>query len=103
MFLASALGRHAARCLGPLRLVPIWQEERTTMTLLETEETTLTFAEPPACETVGELVCAAQQGDRAAFGRLVERFERSVFATAMRRLRNYAEAQELTQEVFVQA
>jgi RNA polymerase sigma-70 factor (ECF subfamily) len=52
---------------------------------------------------VTELVCAAQRGDRDAFGQLVERFERSVYATALRRLGNHAEAQELTQEVFVQA
>jgi RNA polymerase sigma-70 factor (ECF subfamily) len=50
-----------------------------------------------------KLVRAAQQGDRQAFGRLVERYERAVYATALRRLGNHAEAQELTQEVFVQA
>jgi RNA polymerase sigma-70 factor (ECF subfamily) len=50
-----------------------------------------------------EQVRAAQQGDRQAFGQLVERYERSVYATALRRLGNHAEAQELTQEVFVQA
>lgn len=49
------------------------------------------------------LVEDAQQGDRVAFGQLVERYERSVYATAMRRLGNDAEAQELVQEVFVQA
>lgn len=49
------------------------------------------------------LVEEAQQGDRVAFGQLVERYERSVYATAMRRLGNEAEAQELAQEVFVQA
>ena len=48
-------------------------------------------------------VVAAQSGDREAFGRLVERYERSVYATALRRLGNHAEAQELTQEVFLQA
>jgi RNA polymerase sigma-70 factor (ECF subfamily) len=63
--------------------------------LLEEEET--------GCRSVAELVLAAQDDDREAFGELVERFERAVFATAWRRLRNYAEAQELTQEVFVQA
>lgn len=52
---------------------------------------------------VRDLVLAAQDGDRQAFGVLVERFERSVYATAMRRLRDPGEAQELTQEVFVQA
>ncbi|HEV3344823.1 MAG TPA: sigma-70 family RNA polymerase sigma factor [Pirellulales bacterium] len=48
-------------------------------------------------------VRAAQQGDRAAFGELVEQFERAVFGTALKRLRDRGEAQELTQEVFVQA
>lgn len=50
-----------------------------------------------------ELVVAAQRGDRLAFGDLVERYERAVYATALRRLGNDAEAQELVQEVFVQA
>jgi len=45
----------------------------------------------------------AQMGNREAFGQLVERYQRSVYAVAMRRLRNHAEAQELVQEVFVQA
>ena len=48
-------------------------------------------------------VRAAQMGSREAFGQLVERYQRSVYAVAMRRLRNHAEAQELVQEVFVQA
>ncbi|HXT59218.1 MAG TPA: sigma-70 family RNA polymerase sigma factor [Pirellulales bacterium] len=50
-----------------------------------------------------ELVRAAQAGDREAFGQLVERFEHSVYASALRRVGNHVEAQELTQEVFVQA
>ena len=50
-----------------------------------------------------EEVLAAQAGDREAFGRLVERFERNVCATALRRLGNYVDAQEVTQEGFVQA
>jgi RNA polymerase sigma-70 factor (ECF subfamily) len=50
-----------------------------------------------------EQVRAAQAGDREAFGELVERFERSVYATALRRSGTHVEAQELTQEVFVQA
>lgn len=53
--------------------------------------------------SVASLVLAAQDGDRMAFGELVARFEQSVFATALRRLGNYAEAQELAQEVFVKA
>ena len=51
----------------------------------------------------GDLVRAAQAGDNSAFGELFERFQPTILAIAMRRLRNFADAQELTQEVFVQA
>ena len=63
-----------------------------TFTLFETDKT-----------HVAELVLAAQRGERAAFGELFERFERHVFAIALRRLGDYAEAQELCQDVFMQA
>jgi len=49
------------------------------------------------------LVCAAQQGDRQAFGELVRHYQGAVYATVYRRLANHAEAQELCQEVFMQA
>ena len=52
---------------------------------------------------VAELVLSAQSGNRDAFGELFGRFERTVFAIAVRRLGDYYEAQELTQDVFVQA
>ncbi len=48
-------------------------------------------------------VRAARRGDRQAFGELVKRYERAVYTIAYRRLRNDAEAQELCQEVFIQA
>jgi RNA polymerase sigma-70 factor (ECF subfamily) len=54
-------------------------------------------------ESTGDLVRAAQAGDRAAFGDLFERFQPTIFAIAKRRLRSTADAQELTQDVFVQA
>ena len=50
-----------------------------------------------------ELVRLAQAGDRNAFGVLFERFQPTVMAIAMRRLRDHADAQELCQDVFVQA
>ena len=50
-----------------------------------------------------ETVRSAQRGDRQAFGRLAARYERSVRALLARRLGNDAEAQELCQEVFIQA
>jgi RNA polymerase sigma-70 factor (ECF subfamily) len=52
---------------------------------------------------IEEIVRAAQRGDRKAFGRLVERYQRAVYATVYRRLRNHAEAQELCQDVLLQA
>jgi RNA polymerase sigma-70 factor (ECF subfamily) len=47
------------------------------------------------------LVRRAQVGDREAFGRLVEQFQRTVHAICLRRLGNPSEALELTQEVFL--
>ena len=49
-----------------------------------------------------ELILLAQEGDREAFGRLVLRFEKDVFAIVLRRLRNRSEALEVTQDVFIQ-
>jgi RNA polymerase sigma-70 factor (ECF subfamily) len=50
---------------------------------------------------VFELVQRAQAGDRAAYGELVERFQPTVYAIALAKVRNPTEAQELTQEVFI--
>jgi RNA polymerase sigma-70 factor (ECF subfamily) len=47
------------------------------------------------------LVRRAQEGDREAFGQLVEQFQRTVHAICLRRLGNPSEALELTQEVFI--
>ena len=54
-------------------------------------------------EEIIERVERARAGDRIAFGQLVERFQTTVYAVALVRLRNPAEAQELTQEVFLHA
>ncbi|MCA8986897.1 MAG: sigma-70 family RNA polymerase sigma factor [Planctomycetaceae bacterium] len=50
-----------------------------------------------------QLVTAAQAGSRDAFGELMAEFESSVYAVVMKRLRNSAEAAEVTQEVFLRA
>ena len=50
-----------------------------------------------------QLVRAAQAGDRQAFDQLFQRYQRAVYAAALRRLDDHAEAQELVQEVFIQA
>ena len=57
----------------------------------------------PETLTVAELVRAAQDGDREAFGLLFERYRPGIVALAMRRVRNADEAEELAQDVFIQA
>lgn len=53
--------------------------------------------------TVAQLVLAAQGGDRNAFGELFQRYRSAIVALAMRRVHNADEAEELAQDVFVQA
>ncbi|MGD0656194.1 MAG: sigma-70 family RNA polymerase sigma factor [Thermoguttaceae bacterium] len=65
--------------------------------------TTQYAAIPQTDNPLAETVYAAQRGDRQAFGRLIANFERAVYATAYRRLNNHADAQELCQDVFLQA
>ncbi len=55
----------------------------------------------PKWDELAVLVVRAQDGDRQAFGELVEQFERTVHAICLRRLGNPSEAIELTQEVFL--
>ncbi len=45
----------------------------------------------------------ARQGDRTAFGRLVQRHQRRVYAAALHILGNHADADDATQETFVRA
>ncbi len=47
------------------------------------------------------VVVRAQRGDRGALGELVEQFQPTVHAIAIRRLGNASDALELTQEVFL--
>src|SRR6266849_6662478 len=50
-----------------------------------------------------KVVERARSGDRSAYGELVERFQTTVYAVALARLRNPTDAQELVQEVFIHA
>src|SRR6516164_3174171 len=50
-----------------------------------------------------KVVERARSGDRSAYGELVERFQPTVYAVALSRLRNPTDAQELVQEVFIHA
>ena len=54
-------------------------------------------------EEITVLVDKAKLGDRVAYGELVTRFQGSVYAMALARVRNPLEAQELAQDVFVHA
>jgi RNA polymerase sigma factor (sigma-70 family) len=45
----------------------------------------------------------ARQGDREAFGRLVQRHQRRVYAAALHILGNHSDADDATQEAFVRA
>lgn len=61
------------------------------------------FEELQQTTSLGDLVRAAQAGDREAMGELVTRFQRQVQTQAFRRLGNWEEALELSQEVFILA
>jgi RNA polymerase sigma-70 factor (ECF subfamily) len=50
-----------------------------------------------------QLVEASQTGNNSAFGELVNRFESMVYSICYQRLRNQAEAQEVTQDVLILA
>ena len=63
------------------------------MTILKEEEK----------EQLVRLVRAAQSGDQNAYNELFTRFERHVLGLALRKLNDFAEAEELTQEVLLQA
>jgi RNA polymerase sigma-70 factor (ECF subfamily) len=57
------------------------------------------IAQPPG--EGGSLVARILAGDRAAFGELVSRYHRVVFGIAYRMTGSAAEAEDLTQEVFL--
>ena len=50
---------------------------------------------------LAETVVRAREGDREAFGELVEQFQPTVYSVCLRRLGNASDALELTQEVFL--
>src|SRR5215510_8097671 len=58
--------------------------------------------ETPQVETDLELVRASAAGDTAAFERLYRQYNRRVYSICLRMLGNSTEAEDLTQDVFVQ-
>lgn len=57
----------------------------------------------PAQAGEGELVAAAQRGDRAAFTALIERYQSLVFGYLRARVLQASDAEDLTQEVFLRS
>ena len=49
------------------------------------------------------LVAAALSGDPETFGPIIERYQDAVFAVALSRLRNFDDAEDIAQEVFIEA
>jgi len=49
------------------------------------------------------LVTAALSGGPEAFGPIIERYQDAVFAVALARLRNFHDAEDVAQEVFIDA
>jgi len=56
-----------------------------------------------AFATIHELVASAKSGDREGMRQIHARFEKTVFYIAYERLRHHQEAEDLCQEIFIQA
>jgi RNA polymerase sigma factor (sigma-70 family) len=51
----------------------------------------------------GYIIHKCLNGDSAAFGLLVDKYKESIYALAYSRLRNFHDAEDITQEVFIKA
>ena len=51
----------------------------------------------------GYIISKCLNGDSAAFGLLVDKYKGSVYALAYSKLRNFHDAEDVTQEVFIKA
>lgn len=78
---------------------PIWQKEKE-KNLKDVEEAN--FIEDVDAASDYELTQAAAGGDMAAFEEVYNRHHRRVYAICLRMLQNSAEAEDLTQDVFIQ-
>ena len=54
-------------------------------------------------ECDAEQVRRARAGDRAAYGALVDAYQRMVFATALNITGNYSDAEDVVQDAFLRA
>jgi RNA polymerase sigma-70 factor (ECF subfamily) len=80
---------------------PVWQEQA------EDKKDTLNFINNEIIEDVSsssdfDLTKAAAQGNMAAFEEVYQRHHRRVYSICLRMLQNATEAEDLTQDVFIQ-
>jgi len=80
---------------------PVWQEQ------LEEKKDTLNFINSEVIKDVTkstdfDLTKAAAQGNMAAFEEVYQRHHRRVYSICLRMLQNATEAEDLTQDVFIQ-
>jgi RNA polymerase sigma-70 factor, ECF subfamily len=70
---------------------------------IDKEETAIASVESLPCKGDMILVAAAKNGNRKAFGILVERHERKIFSLAQRMTRNREDAEDVVQQSFLKA
>ena len=80
---------------------PVWQEQ------VEEKKDTLNFINPETIKNIAassdfDLTKAAAQGNMAAFEEVYQRHHRRVYSICLRMLQNATEAEDLTQDVFIQ-
>jgi len=71
----------------------VWQRKKASFDLNTTQ---------PAAMTEAEIIGKAQAGDVHSFEALYDRHKRRIFSLCLRMTRNYAQAEDLTQEAFLQ-
>src|SRR5581483_6153808 len=97
-------GRPAARDAGPPSLIRGGSPRRPEARASDEARTGIgTGTQVMSWNEITVLVERAKTGDREAYGELVSRFQGSVYAMALSRVRDPLEAQELAQDVFVHA
>lgn len=78
---------------------PIWQSGTAAA---ENDSATAKYVSPLASTSDFELTQAAASGDMAAFEEIYQRHHRRVYSICLRMLQNAYEAEDLTQDVFIQ-
>jgi len=69
----------------------------------QTQKTSETETQAGTASQIGEIVTRAKEGDRAAFGYLVSLFHEDIFRMVYFRVRSEVDAEDLTQDIFIQA